>query len=299
MKTLRRRCRTIDGNRRVKPPNDVLRLTLVTNGPPQRSDWDGLIRDRVDPLDGPSLAVIVGWPSRPSWSSPVRVTGDDGNDYFAKFPEQCHTPQDRMSVVTEMVVARAGHLIGASTCTTAVMRIPEELRGSELKPGVLISSTVVHGSLALEKADESRPHLPDRERDDNRRRHVGLFALFDWFMGSDQQWLYDLNEDQATYSHDHGLYLPPAQTGYWSEESLEANVDQAHQLPDSRIGLSPVAITETADALRNVDRKTICDLLNTVPASWAVTDKQLECLGWFVERRAPAVAGRIEQLVSS
>lgn len=107
----------------------------MANGLPQRSDWNGLIQNRVDTSDGPSLAVVVG-PAGPSWSSPVRVTGDDRLDYFAKFPELCRSQQDQMSVVTEMVVGKAGVLIGAPVCRTVVMAVPNELQGEQLKPGV-------------------------------------------------------------------------------------------------------------------------------------------------------------------
>ena len=122
--------------------------------------------------------------------------------------------------------------------------------------------------------------------------------IYDWFMGCDQQWLQDLNDDMATYSHDHGLYLPPINQGHWTEQALQSEVDRPWQLADSTVGLSPGAISQVADALRDVSRDDLRQLLNGVPASWPVTTEQLEGVGWFLERRAPAVAGRIEQLVS-
>jgi hypothetical protein len=268
----------------------------MASGLPDRAEWDGLIRDRADPSDGPSLSVIVG-AAGSSWSSPVRVTGSDLRDYFAKFPEAC-PGQAQMSVVTEMVVARAGRMIGAPTCETVVMTVPSELQGEELKPGVEISSVVVHASLALDNCDERRPGLPPRGKDDNRSRHVGCYALYDWFMGCDQQWLRDLDDDMATYSHDHGLYLPPVNSGHWTDQDLQAQVGVAWPLPDDPKGLSPTAANLVADALRGIARNDIQTLLSAVPVSWAVTDQQLEGLGWFLECRAPAVAGRIEQLVS-
>lgn len=271
--------------------------SAVVDGLPERSDWDGLIRDRADPSEGVSLAIVVGTPNR-SWSSPVRVTGDDGRDYFAKFPELCRSLADRMSVVTEMVVSRAGRLIQASTCETVVMRVPEEIQG-ELINGVAISSRLVHASVALDKCDDKKPALPSRAYDDNRRRHATLFALYDWFMGCDQQWLRDLEDDMAVYSHDHGLYLPPVGAGYWTEHELVSSVDAEWQLPDDVAGLSQAGLSDTADALRQVTREDLRSLLTQVPLSWPVTDAQLECLGWFLERRAPAVAGRIERIASS
>jgi hypothetical protein len=277
----------------------VLPMSTTPPSPLDRSEWDGLIGNRADPTHGPSIANIMPGAVGGSWSSPVKVTGDDNQVYFAKFPELCQSQQLQMSVVTEMVVAEVGRLIGASTCRTVVLRVPDELQGVELKSGINISSSAVHASRVLSSSCvEARGDLPDRGDDDNGRRHVGLRALYDWCFGSDQQWLRDLNDDSATYSHDHGLYLPP-NGGYWTEDQLVANVDQTHPLPGSTTGLLPAAVSEVSDALENVSRESLRAILNRVPSSWSVTNGLLECLGWFLERRAPAVAGRIKQLVSS
>jgi hypothetical protein len=236
-------------------------------------------------------------PAGPTWSSPVKVTGDDGRVYFAKFPELCSGPE-QMSVVTEMVVATAGRLIGASTCETAIMQVPSELQGQPLKNGKTVSSRLVHGSVAIKNCYEVKADLPERAADDNRRRHVGLCALYDWCFGQDQQWLLDVDDSLSTYSHDHGHYLPGG-GGSWTVDTLVASVDQEHPAPGDFAGLSPTAVAETAVALRAIDRETLRSLLQRVPVSWPVTNDQLECLGWFLERRAPAVAGRIEQLVGN
>jgi hypothetical protein len=254
----------------------------------------------VDPAEGPSLAAIVEKPSsRKSFGSPIKVTADDKLLYFVKFPELCQSHHQQMSVVTEMVVAEGGRLIGASTCRTTVMRVPREFQGEILLNGIGISSSVVHASLALNNCVEDKSGaLPDRGSDENDRRHVGLFALYDWCFGGDLQCLRDLDDRNATYSHDHGFYLPP-NAGYWSEGDLIAKVDEPHPMPGSTVGLSPAAVSETSEALRRVDRAALQTLLNRVPATWLVTNEQLECLGWFLERRATAVAGRIKQLVSN
>jgi hypothetical protein len=268
----------------------------VPNDQPERSEWADLLQPRHDPADGPLITVIME-PAGNTWSSPLKVTGDDNRVYFAKFPELCTGPE-KLSVVTEMVVARAGRLIGASTCETVIMRVPPDFQGEPLKNGITISSGVVHASVAIKNCNEVKADLPERAADDNRRRHVGLCALYDWCMGQDQQWLLDVDDSNATYSHDHGHYLPGG-GGSWSIDALVANVDQAHPAPGDLTGLSQAAITETASALRAVDRDSLRALLQAAPLSWAVTNEQLECLGWFLERRAPAVAGRIEQLAGS
>jgi hypothetical protein len=40
----------------------------------------------------------------------------------------------------------------------------------------------------------------------------------------------------------------------------------------------------------------LAPVLNSVPASWPVTDQELDCLGWFLERRATGVAARLRGL---
>lgn len=166
-----------------------------------------------------------------------------------------------------------------------------------LHPNWVVDSDYAHASRAIDHCDErGRPQFDARARDDNRRRQVGIYALYDLFFGFDQQWLYDIDDDRAIYSHDHGLYLPPVGSGSWTESELIALVDEAHQLPDSPVGLDAAAIASTSAALRRLDRAALLAILRRVPTGWGVDDADLEALGWFLERRAPAVADRIEGL---
>lgn len=261
-----------------------------------RSAWDGLVSGRADPMNGPTMVLISG-SAGGTWSSPIRVAADDGHDYFVKFPEACSDPADQASVAIEMIVARVGRLIGAPVVDAVVLQVPAAFHGHEIKPGVPLTSTVAHASRALDQCDElGRPQLRARSQDDNRRRHAGVYALFDWFMGCDQQWLYDIDDDRSIYSHDHGLYLPPLGRGFWTDADLQVHVGQPHSLPDDPSGLSPAGVADTADALRKLQRSDLQLVLNQVPLSWAVSDVDLEALGWFLEERAPGVADRLEQL---
>jgi hypothetical protein len=51
-----------------------------------------------------------------------------------------------------------------------------------------------------------------------------------------------------------------------------------------------------ANALEHVERESLVQVLRSIPASWPVSDEDLEALGWFLERRAPAVASRVRVL---
>lgn len=170
--------------------------------------WYGLVSGRTDDYDALRLVAIVA-PGGQSWASPFRAIADDGNDYFVKTLESCRRDWARGSLAVEYVVGRVGKLIEAPVCDSRLIRIPEDFRGDEIRPGVPLVPGIAHASKALEHADEQRDHLAYRDQDHNRARHVGVYALYDWCYGDDAQWLYDLDDDRSIYSHDHGLYFPP------------------------------------------------------------------------------------------
>ena len=258
----------------------------------QREDWQDVMGGRTNTADL-SVAAFTPGPPGPSYSSPFRVVGSDRVDYFVKSLDYC--PQGGATLVAEFVVAAVGRLIGAPVIRTAIIEIPDQLAGHELSPGRPVSAGLAHASAALEHCDEmGRPQLHARAQDDNRVRHAGVYALFDWCYGSDQQWLYDIDDDRRIYSHDHGLYFPSG----WAHDSsaLSATVDDPHPLPDASAGLSPTAIEETAQRLDAVTRPQLASILERVPTTWPVSDEVLEAVGWFLERRAPGVARRVRDL---
>ena len=258
------------------------------------SDRSGLVSARHDSFDG--LVAIAPTVFPATWSGPFRVTASDGRDYFVKTLETCPAGQ-AASLAIEQVVSRAGQLIGAPVCETSLIRIPAVLEGWEPRPGVRLQAGLAHASLAIEHADFRRPPLDERDGDDNSRRHVGVYALCHWCFSADEQWLYDLDNDHALYSHDHGLYLPPPGAGWWTQAELVAQADTSHSWRDPSTNLSRQAASEFADALENVDRASLVKMMCVIPASWPVTNDALEGLGWFLGYRAPAVAARIRALV--
>lgn len=259
------------------------------------SNWQGLVTNRSDNFDALRIAApsatAVG-----SWSGPFRVIASDGHEYFVKSLDTCPQGQEA-SLAIEFVVARVGGLIGAPMLNTSLIRIPDELAGWEPRSGVRLQPGFAHASRALEHADEQgRPALLARHQNDNRRRHVGIYALYDWCFGSDPQWLYDLDADRTIYSHDHGLYLPPESEGRWTSEALLAQVHTPRVLPDDPTGISRSKIAEVAEVLEALRRSALVAILGQVPQSWPVTDHDLEMLGWYLEERAPGVAARIRSL---
>lgn len=141
------------------------------------------------------------------------------------------------SVAVEQIVAGLGRLIETPVCHTSLIRIPSALKDWRAHPNRRrLEEGLAHASLALEHAEEAQPALTARTKDDNCRRHVGVYALYDWCFGVDPQWLHDLDNDQMTFSHDHGLYFPPVTQAGWTREELLTQVDEPHELPDPRDG---------------------------------------------------------------
>jgi hypothetical protein len=197
-------------------------------------------------------------------------------------------------IVTEHVVGRAGALIGAPVCESCVVEIPSEIEGWEFRPGAALEAGFAHASLAVSDAVEIHD-LDYRDRDDNRRRHAGVFALYDWCWGADDQWLVAETDDRRVFSHDHGWYLPEAGPD-WSETTLVSRVDQAHIMSRRADGLDAGELTRIADRLESLTRSEVHTVVAAVPGGWPVTNRELEALGFFLERRAPQVAERLRKL---
>jgi hypothetical protein len=251
--------------------------------------WRGLVSQRVDPTDALAIEQPLV-PSPSGGSGTFLAVTSDRQRWWVKPQNNLQGPR---VIVAENVVGRVGALIGAPVCEVAVVIIPEELVGWEFRPGAKLEAGLAHASLAVSDAQELR-QLEYRDRDDNHRRHAGVFALYDWCWGADDQWLHCESDDRKLYSHDHGMYLPDGPA--WSEASLLAQVDEAHPLGYTARGLDADALIGFADRIETISREEIAKIMSSVPASWPASDGELEALGFFLERRAPAVAARLRAL---
>lgn len=256
----------------------------------ERDDWNGLVAGRSDPV-APLVVELPLTPSPAGGSGTFLAEASDRRRWWVKPQNNLQGPR---VIVTEYVVASAGYLIGAPVCEVAVVEIPEEIAGWEFRPGAHLEPGLAHASLAVDDAQEARA-LEYRDRDDNERRHAGVCALYDWCWGGDDQWLYCETDDRKLYSHDHGWYLPENGPD-WSQATLLARVDEPHPAGYPTTNLDQAELFALAGGLNAPLRQPLVDLLMTVPASWPVKDSGLEALGFFLERRASAVAGRLINL---
>ena len=140
--------------------------------------------------------------------------------------------------------------------------------------------------------------MPESSKASAAAAKPGVYALYDWCWGADDQWLHSEIEDRQVYSHDHGWYLPESGPA-WNEATLTAHVGEAHRAVWPSDGVDDSELARLATRLRGVSRVELVELVRRIPASWPVGDTDLEALGWFLESRAPEVAARLETLRGS
>ncbi|GAA1592189.1 hypothetical protein GCM10009804_55630 [Kribbella hippodromi] len=229
--------------------------------------------------------------------APVRTTdsgaaaflgiAESGNQYWIK---PLGNPQGDQILVTEQLVAAAGRLIDAPVRPTALVTVPHELAGWKYGETQRLASGVAHGSLNLPSADVV-DELLYTFHDDNQRRQPALAALWDWCLGEDEQWLYDLDDDRSIWSFDHGLWLGG---GFgWSGDQLERDVGVDWSWDESVIGMDKAAFHEVADRLHAVTVQQLLEAVACVPTAWQVPQFELETVAWLLYRRRTQVAVRL------
>lgn len=226
-----------------------------------------------------------------SQSFPVLDTEDER--WYVKAP---NNPQGGRVIVTEFIVSAAGRLIGAPVCEVQPMLIPDEFAGMRFPNGLELVPGVGSASRTIPNVVEEGT-LGHGTEDDNHRRHAGVVALYDWCWGGDGQWLYCASAENRVYSHDHGWYLPP-EGADWTEAALLADVDTPHPFPALPSDLDLEELERLAGALEAVGREDLRRILAEVPLEWGIPSSELEATGYFLERRAPAVAERMRALGS-
>jgi hypothetical protein len=251
----------------------------------EHDDWRGLVVGRTDDV-GLSLRSVLG-ESEGGGSGSFPGRASDNERWYVK-PQ--NNRQGGQVIVSEYLVSAVGLIVGAPVCDVQPIHIPPDLAGHGFATGLVLEPGVASASRAVPDAIEDRGLL-HRERDDNRKRHAGVFVLYDWCWGGDPQWLYSATEESKLYSHDHGWYFPPE--GPTIEgAAVTANVDVPRPLGQPDSGLDGEELERLAAAVEGVSRAELAAVLNSVPASWPISDATLEALGHFLERRTEGVARR-------
>lgn len=259
-----------------------------------RNKWAGAVAGRrVETTFHLRLdAVLESQSDSRGGSLPFKGLATDGEIYWIKM--RSNWQSDRVPA-TEQIISGAGQLIGAPVCESVLLEIPKDFEGERLDNGTVLHSGVVHASRDVGVCAFKKWHEPEfRLQDDNRRRHGGYFALYDWCWGDDMQWLYDLNDDRKTYSHDHGHFLPGAPD--WTERTLADSVDVPHELQADGAGLDDTELLAIAARLDSLTQTQLAEVLARIPLEWPVSDQELEFVGAFLDHRRSPVAIRLRTL---
>jgi hypothetical protein len=197
-------------------------------------DWRGRLSGRADPGEPLRLVAPLDQSKEGSAGSfPARAS--DGRRWRVKPLNNFQSPR---VCVNEYVVGRLGNAIAAAVCEMGIMEVTAAHAGWAFKQGDPrgLEPGLASASLEVESVREERV-LSHRTEDENRRRHAGVYALYDWCHGSDPQWLYQANDGNRLFSHDHGHYFPSGPG--WTVASLQSALDDPHPWTDSRHDLRP------------------------------------------------------------
>lgn len=258
-----------------------------------RGQWAGVVAGKrgVD-VELQMEAVLEFQSESRGGSLPFKGLASDGEVYWIK---QVANRQSGRVPVTEQLIAGLGRLIDAPVCETPLIRIPDDFDGEVLENGTALAAGIAHASRDIAACVFDKWYKPRyRTHDDNRRRHAGYFALYDWCWGDDMQWLYDLQDDRSTYSHDHGHFLPDGPA--WTADTLAAAADLAHELDAEPAGLDDNELLRIAGRLESITRHELAQVIHRVPPEWPTSDQELEVVGAFIDFRRCPVANRLRTL---
>lgn len=257
--------------------------------PYERSWWNGKVSRPHTTV--PRLSVKAILDRTFSGSGVLKAVTSDREIAWIKGIGNGHGNQ---ALVTERVVAGVSEHLDLPAVPTYVVDVPNVFSGYTLDKDrqTRLSPGPAHASTHIEDAVE-RDKLDLRNRDNNPIRHAGVAAMWDLFLGQDDQWLYDIQNDYSTWSYDHGLWLARS-TNDWDEQMLRNLCDQEWQVRVDPRGFDPYALRDLAARLRSIEPTALISVAESVPVEWGTPDTDLEALCWFIYRRSRRVAGRLE-----
>jgi len=226
-------------------------------------------------------------------SAAFLVSASDGLRYWCKV---INNPLHPKVPVNEQLVSRLGRLLGAATCDSDLVMIPEALAGWEFRKGYHLKPGWAHGSVALDIIGETRS-VPAFLSRGNPKRYAGFYALYDWLVGSNPHWLVGMNEERFCSSHDHGEYFPGGPG--WTIESIESHGREPAELPFISGLLDPREVLRLARSLEAVTEATLQSIVASLPPEWPVTDDELRALLVFLLERRVAVAQRLRHIAAA
>lgn len=226
--------------------------------------------------------------------APFQAPLQDGRVVWVK---AMGNPQGNQALTTEFVVASVGRLLGLSVAEPIIVHLPAVLAGMvrDHPEAPILQSGPAFASAHIADAEE-KYEFTAAHKDDNPRRHVGIWALWELFLGDDAQWIYSMSDDESTYSFDHSLWLGRHEAD-WDRQFLTQEVHSAWETFTTDTSyFDPTEVRRIAQALRGLTPEEILEILLQVPVEWGTSTSDLEALGWFLAARRFHVADHLDAL---
>lgn len=217
-----------------------------------------------------------------SFSQPVLVACDDGNEYVAK-GRHIGRP-----LFTDHVVGRLGEILGAPVGRVVLVDIPAEL--------INVSPQMQHMTAGISHGTQFEPGCSDRlgvqhvTDQVNRSRFAYLAILYGCVGSSDHQVIYKLDPPHTVYSVDHGHFFPGS-TG-WNAISLQ----QAEPaVPEPWVmqscNMTPAELEQALCNLEKISDRVIAEVVAGPPNDWGVGDEDRVAVATFLARRRDELLG--------
>lgn len=212
----------------------------------------------------------------PSYSHPVLLACDDGNEYVVKGQ---HAGR---AIVSDQVLGRLGVALAAPVGQVCLVEIPAELVAAEpemsgVQPGTAHACRWIPGC-------SERAHIAHTELPENKPRFAALALLYGWAYASDHQFIYANDPPHLVYSVDHGHFFPGGPD--WTIESL---ADAPRAVPDaivvSQASLSNADLVGAAEILQSIPDEQIAKAVASPPDEWSLAFSERVALAAYLGSR--------------
>lgn len=258
----------------------------------RRETWLGLLSTHSRPVAETSVSFIAQVSD--SGSRPFLGITGDGRRFWVKYLGNQHGID---SLVSERVVAAMARKIDAPMRASVLVDVPEWLTSDGRLIGSGVQPGPAHGSEFLDNCIE-KTVLDSVSRDGNRYRQPKFIALWELFLGVDEQWLYDHANDHQVWSFDHGCWTNGGEPQEMTAGDYERLLNTWGGWDGSVKGMDSQSFIDASDRLVALTVADFIDVVASVPVPWGIPDGLLECLAWWLHVRRFHVAERMRALAA-
>lgn len=254
----------------------------MTTTPADKSWWAARITPQPLPAETPAVAEILHQTSSGAAAFQARL--EDGRTVWVK---ALGNPQGDQVLTTEWVCSQTGRALGFSVAESLIVHLPEPFHHHPLGDprGHRMRSGPAYATLHLPHAVE----INSLRHEKNPDTQSGLAALWEIFLGGDEQWLATPHPHPRLVSFDHSLWLTRGE-GDWDATLLHRLADHFWAPP----GQPASSHQQVLQALQAISAEEILAILNQVPLQWKTSNQDLAALGWFTSHRIHRLARRME-----